>query len=203
MQRALLCEHNASRAARRDPSRPISARPGLADAYPRRRFLDDRRLLLTRATVYPLLKYYLKRALTLPPHQTAKKAARFASELVRQRIAASRERNAPTYCHVDEGRPLARRIAITADDVPDDLAAALPRIAERYLTHEFDLLGSGWIEVRYGADCPGLEQHKYPAGPRITPDARGRWLSDDRQSIQSGKGCEGLAPDLAARLPAH
>ena len=66
---------------------------------------------------------------------------------------------------------------MTADGVPDDLAVALPRIAERCLTHEFDLLGSGWIEVRYGADCPGLEQHKYPAGPRITPDARGRWLS--------------------------
>jgi len=128
--------------------------------------------------VNPLLKFYLKRALTLPPHQTVRKAARFASELVRRRIAASREGNAPTYCHVDESRLLARRIAMTADEVPDDLAAALPRIAERYLAHEFDLLGSGWIEVRYGADCRGLEQHKYPAGPRITPDARGRWLSE-------------------------
>ena len=123
------------------------------------------------------LRYYLRRTLSLPPHVAAKKAARLASELVRQRIAASRERNAPTYCHVDEGRALARRIAITADDVPDDIEAALPRIAERYLTHAFDLLGSGWIEVRYGADCPGLARHKYPAGPRITPDARGRWLS--------------------------
>jgi hypothetical protein len=127
--------------------------------------------------VHPPLKYYLRCALALPPYIVAKKAVRLAVELVRQRIAASRERNIATYFHAEEGRALARRIVLTAAEVPEDLKAGLPRIAERYLAHEFDLLGSGWTEVAYGADCPGLEHHKYPAGPRMTTDAEGRWLS--------------------------
>lgn len=125
----------------------------------------------------PLLKYYLRRILSLPPHQVAKKAVRLARELIRQRIEAARERRASTYCHVDESRPLSRRIHLTAADIPDDLRASLPKVAERYLGHQFDLLGSGWVEIRHGADCNGLEQHKYPARPNVRVDAQGSWLS--------------------------
>jgi hypothetical protein len=127
--------------------------------------------------VNPSLKYYLRRALALPPHQVARKAFRAATELVSQKIAAASERNAVTYCHVEDIRALARRIAATAADVPQDLKAALPRIAERYLGHQFDLLGSGWIEVRHGAECRGIEHHKYAPGPHVTADPEGRWLS--------------------------
>ena len=90
---------------------------------------------------------------------------------------AARERRTSSYSHVEDGRWLARRIRLAAADVPDDLKKTLPRVTERYLRHEFDLLGSGWIEVKYGADCRGLEQHRYPAGPSVNADAQGRWLS--------------------------
>lgn len=115
--------------------------------------------------------------MSLPPHQAAKKTVRLARELVRQRIRAAQERRVSTYNHVEDERLLARRIKLTAADVPGDLKQALPRVAERYLRHQFDLLGSGWVNVKYGADCRGLEQYRYPAGPPLRSDARGRWLS--------------------------
>ena len=102
---------------------------------------------------------------------------RLAAELIRERMAATREKKVATYVHVDEPRALARRIVLTAADIPDDLKAALPRITEHYLAHEFDLLGSGRIEVRYGAECPGIGQYKYQAGSGMISDAEGRWLS--------------------------
>lgn len=42
-------------------------------------------------------------------------------------------------------------------------AEALLGVAENHLAHRFDLLGSGWIEVRPGMTCRGLEGHTYPA----------------------------------------
>lgn len=34
-------------------------------------------------------------------------------------------------------------------------------LARLYLNHYFDLLGSGWVNVRYGMTCSGVEGHQY------------------------------------------
>lgn len=50
------------------------------------------------------------------------------------------------------------------------------KVAARVLTHRFDLLGSGWVHVRHGINCPGVEGHRFAPGPAVTPDPEGRWL---------------------------
>lgn len=45
-----------------------------------------------------------------------------------------------------------------------------------YLDHRFDLLGSGWVVVRHGMSCAGLEGHRHRAGPAVRPDPDGAWL---------------------------
>lgn len=50
-------------------------------------------------------------------------------------------------------------------------------LAELYVSHRFDLLGSGWLQVKHGMACPGLEGHLYPSGPTVTPDKNGNWLN--------------------------
>jgi hypothetical protein len=50
-------------------------------------------------------------------------------------------------------------------------------LTERFLTHEFDLLGSEWVTVSYGRVCAGLEGHRYPPGELVAPDRQGRWLA--------------------------
>ncbi len=64
------------------------------------------------------------------------------------------------------------------------LPAALPATSKRviaalsanYLAHRFDLLGSGWVRVRHGMVCRGVEGWRYEGGPAVEPDREGRWL---------------------------
>jgi uncharacterized heparinase superfamily protein len=43
-------------------------------------------------------------------------------------------------------------------------------LAERYLRHEYDVLGSGWTRVHYGMVCPGFEGANY-SNPTVTAAA--------------------------------
>ncbi|MFH3733611.1 hypothetical protein WAH84_22625, partial [Acinetobacter baumannii] len=36
-------------------------------------------------------------------------------------------------------------------------------ITSLYLNHYFDLLGSGWENIKYNMDCKGIEEFKYKA----------------------------------------
>jgi hypothetical protein len=49
-------------------------------------------------------------------------------------------------------------------------------LAEQVVTHHFDLLGSGWVNVRHGMLCRGVEGYLYNSGPAVQPDAKGKWL---------------------------
>lgn len=49
-------------------------------------------------------------------------------------------------------------------------------VTEHYLAHRFDLFGSGWVQVRHGMKCRGVEGYKYDAGSTVKPDRDGRWL---------------------------
>ena len=55
-------------------------------------------------------------------------------------------------------------------------ASQIFALAEHYVNHRFDLLGSGWVQVKYGMNCRGLEGHHYEAGPLMPVDRQGRWL---------------------------
>jgi len=44
------------------------------------------------------------------------------------------------------------------------------------LNHQFDLLGSGWIQVKHGANCRGVLGCRYDPGATVIPDSRGEWL---------------------------
>lgn len=45
----------------------------------------------------------------------------------------------------------------------------LDRLADNYMAHRFDLLGSGWVNVRQGMNCQGFEGHLYASA--ALPDA--------------------------------
>lgn len=49
-------------------------------------------------------------------------------------------------------------------------------ISNHYLLHRFDLLGSGWLQVRHGMQCYGLEGHIYNSGKAVVVDTKGEWL---------------------------
>ena len=50
-------------------------------------------------------------------------------------------------------------------------------LINRYLNHEFDLLGSGWIKVSYDVTPSGGLGHSYPSYLNLDFDRKGNWLS--------------------------
>jgi len=106
-------------------------------------------------------------------------AAHLLRERLSRRLDGARERRrdaaGPSF-GAAEGPVLPRLLA------PFD-AAALPgaqdvlAIAALHLEHRFDLLGSGWVRVRHGMECRGVEGHRYPSGPSVEADAAGAWLA--------------------------
>lgn len=52
----------------------------------------------------------------------------------------------------------------------------LETLVKQVGAHRFDLLGSGWVQVRHGMECDGLEGHRYPSGQAVHPDRGGAWL---------------------------
>lgn len=66
-------------------------------------------------------------------------------------------------------RPLPRQL-LTAHQ------SRLAGLSSNYLAHRFDLLGSGWVQVRHGMNCRGLEGFCYEDDAAVNTDREGRWL---------------------------
>ncbi|MCE5317096.1 MAG: heparinase II/III family protein [Parachlamydia sp.] len=45
-----------------------------------------------------------------------------------------------------------------------------------YIEHRFDVLGSGWVQVRHGKKCRGVEGHRHSMGSTCDTDVEGKWL---------------------------
>lgn len=50
-------------------------------------------------------------------------------------------------------------------------------LTDQYLLHRFDVLGSGWVQVKYGMKCSGIEGYKYDMGLPVVTDTGGKWLN--------------------------
>ncbi len=62
---------------------------------------------------------------------------------------------------------------------PDNLLPSANQIAaltDLFLEHRFDLLGSGWVQVKHDMVCHGVEGHRYEMGSIGPIDAEGHWL---------------------------
>lgn len=58
-----------------------------------------------------------------------------------------------------------------------NLKECIPQtVSKHYLDHRFDLLGSGWTQVRYGIQCRGLEGYCYDKTKGVITDLEGKWL---------------------------
>jgi len=53
-------------------------------------------------------------------------------------------------------------------------------ITEHYLQHRFDLLGSGWVQVKHGMSCRGLEAYHYEM-ENLTPTVNAANLAESKR----------------------
>ena len=115
----------------------------------------------------------IRTALTQPPQKTA----RMTVALARKAGDRRRDTTNPTFADgAETPGPLLRYVEAPPIELLRAHAVALAGVTGHYLEHRFDLLGSGWVQVRHGMTCAGLEGHRYPAGPAVEPDPSGAWL---------------------------
>ncbi|MFN0305907.1 MAG: heparinase II/III family protein [Burkholderiales bacterium] len=122
--------------------------------------------------------HYLRRALSLPPHETVKRAARMIERRLRGRWRRKRDVALATYASSALAGNLGCFLAVPTRILLEPHRAVLDALAAHYVAHRFDLLGSGWVQVRHGMRTRGIAGCHFDRGVAVTPDTHGRWLQD-------------------------
>jgi hypothetical protein len=108
-----------------------------------------------------------RKALVTPPRRTAAIGWRKASGAIAGTAARRRDRRMATYdLGADPTGSLARFLGLPPAGALDERREEITALADLYLEHRFDLLGSGWVQVRHGMACAGIDGIVHP-----TPDA--------------------------------
>ncbi len=129
------------------------------------------------------MTFYLKKLRQTPPQQLPRKARRWLSarfQEARQHWQAQwRDRYFPTY--IAYPFPLEQPLYRYLPPYPKETLAAhrsqILGLADLYSQHYFECLGSGWVNVRHGLACEGLEGYRFPPVAPVTPDPQGQWLT--------------------------
>jgi len=105
--------------------------------------------------------YYFKRALSLPPHIVFRKIIRklkigYASR--KKFYLDTKKTTFATHCLFSHLNRYIQKIDLAL--LPKD---AILNLNGHFLKHEFDLLGSGWVQVFHGMKCKGIEGFHYRA----------------------------------------
>ncbi len=119
----------------------------------------------------------LKKILRMPPRQIAGKVWRKARAALTLFHERRRDQQHTTFADSGPHIRIENHHAITVrQETLRRHEAQILMLAARYGTHEFDLLGSEWVQVAHGMSCRGVEGRRYESGPTVDADARGNWL---------------------------
>lgn len=123
------------------------------------------------------LRARLRRAVQLSPGQLAGELGHRAAARVRRALARRADRARPSFGAEPPAGALASFVRAPGADALRPFAAELAALSGLAMEHRFDLLGSGWVRVRHGAACPGMEGHRHPPAPAVDADGDGAWLA--------------------------
>jgi len=124
------------------------------------------------------LKHYLRRALSLPAHVLIMKSVERGLRSLRLTWRRQWDHRNSTYKDflVSPHGELHSYLLPSSDNSIGVNIRTIAAVTEHYLVHRFSLLGSGWLEVRHGKSCRGVEGHHYEMGSEVHADSEGRWL---------------------------
>jgi hypothetical protein len=113
-----------------------------------------------------------------PLLDVARKGVWWAGRWLASRRQRRIDQRASTYSDNDPSFeiPLQRYVTgSSAEDLRADLEI-IGQIAQLHCAHGFNILGSGWLRVRHGMACEGLEGWRYDDAEEVVPDLDGEWL---------------------------
>jgi hypothetical protein len=116
----------------------------------------------------------------LGPRTTTERAFGLGCRHIAHAVGQARDAVFSSYVGYDElrkWRMVKLRRFLPSLTIPDDFPVEqFHALAQQYVLHRFDLLGSGWADVRHGAICRGMGGYRYSSGPSISADVAGAWL---------------------------
>lgn len=118
---------------------------------------------------------YWRKIKTLPLDEVIRRGVRLIQRRGYAVYQKKRDHRISTYRqlqHAQLGQGLLGNISVFLENERDTLFA----VADLYLHHRFDLLGSGWREVSYGMLCAGVGGHRYEGLQAEPVDVSGMWL---------------------------
>jgi len=126
------------------------------------------------------LKHALKTIYSQPPSIVLLKILRLICRQWQSNIAQKLDYLRPTYTQGFSrvSAPLGTFLKKPALDALITDSKQTLALADLYLNHTFDLLGSGWAQVKHGMECSGLERYRYSMGSFCKPDPQGAWLNN-------------------------
>jgi hypothetical protein len=109
----------------------------------------------------------------LPLRTVARRAAGLVGRKARAALERRRDFARPTYAEDAPSGELGRLVlALPPRDLLEANRDWIIEAAEHYRRNCFDVLGSGWLEIRHGLDAAGIEGQRYPTeAPRLVNDA--------------------------------
>jgi uncharacterized heparinase superfamily protein len=123
------------------------------------------------------LKHYLRQVLSHAPNVTARKTATILLREVHRLRQRRRDLMQPTYME-DAFGALQSYLRPVPLDLLKRHAPLIADLCGHFIEHRFDLLGSGWVRVRHGMRCAGVEGYRYEIGSAVVADAEGHWLQE-------------------------
>ncbi|MBI4530043.1 MAG: hypothetical protein HY709_00850, partial [Candidatus Latescibacteria bacterium] len=125
-----------------------------------------------------ILKHALHPVIPLSPYLVLKKVVRKVRREVRSLYRHRLDTRRSTYSHAllsPPGTPY-RYLGDVPVDSLYQRAGCIAALTEHYINHRFDLLGSGWVQVKHGVCCRGVEGYRYEMGSTVDADREGHWL---------------------------
>src|SRR6266542_6958193 len=125
-----------------------------------------------------LLKYYLRRIILIPPRILIRKITTKAKDKAKAYYSRKCDRRLTSFASdmSVHCKSLNRLLGNLSQDILKGNWGWLRGVSQNYLSHRFDLLGSGWVGVYHGMCCRGLEGYRFDMGSAVNVDREGRWL---------------------------
>jgi len=124
------------------------------------------------------LKNYLRRAISIPPNKLASKVMDRTGRKIKFLRQRQNDFKSSTYTQPipSSSGELHRYLQALPINLLYSQVEKVSVLSELFLAHHFNLLGSGWVQVKHGMSCNGLEGYRYEMGTSVRVDSEGRWL---------------------------
>jgi hypothetical protein len=129
------------------------------------------------------IKHHLTRALTLPPHILIQKTARKAKGYITKHYQRQHDKRHSTYSEILIDDALHHYFSTVDVEQLRSMSEMFSGITSHYLEHRFDLLGSGWVQVKHGMYCRGLEGYRYEIRKNPTPTVNAANLAESKRIL--------------------